>query len=317
MKNTTDEKQRKFKRRISMRNAYGEPGLAWVWITGMLVYLGWGIVIHYLAGRALEALFVNGWGLNSENFAYAPRWMQVVVNRSDAIISVILAVGLIAIIYWIAKLFKLQHPFEHLRAKVLLKWCLVGAIIVMVGTAVFLALDSMRFESPFGQPQFGIALLLMLPVFAVQLLAEEAFLGSFLYGSARRSLRYRLPALLMVAAVGFLMEEAWNLHWIGMLNVVLKNMLCCLLHDRYGLAAGTGFRVGWYYAEEMIFSYPASSEGGVWSVYHVSEAWLTGGNENIISGLFATFVLMGLIVFMLRGERLATKIDKDKSRMAA
>ena len=125
-------------------------------------------------------------------------------------------------------------------------------------------------------------------------MAGEIFAMDYLYESARLHAN-RVLSIALVVVVEFVAEGGWHLHPIGMVNVVLQVLICCLMHEKFGLAAPLGLWVGWDYVLQAIFV----QGGGVWSVYHVSEAWLTGDGHLIFGGAWATVFMLGIAAWLL------------------
>ena len=165
---------------------------------------------------------------------------------------------------------------------------LIGAAIPAVLTALALALDSMRLENPLDAPAFSPWLLVSLALWIVGAFGSEVVSKCILYDAVDR--RYgRRYAYLAECAFWLLAILVTDSRTIvpAYLGAALTAILGCRLYERGGLRASAAMRAAFNVWTLCLFGL-ASSDGSVlaplYALYHVSDAWFTGGNAGMTAG---------------------------------
>lgn len=291
-----------------------EDGLRLVWrlAIGAAAYAAalYGIIggLGWTFGKLFDA-----WGLTTSNLAYAPLWARhIVAWHTDFVYG----------LAYIASIFTGIAAAERLCGKAAERGKnrpLTGGAIALamaVGlTAVSLFADSMRMELPFGEPsfevlQFGALVVLILGKLSAEILTKRIV---FDITCARAK---RWPAYLLAVLVSMAPTAVWS-HPLGVINALLMGLLGCVLYERYGLAASTAFQTVWSAWCSLVFRFPgvAASAEPVYALYHVSDAWLTGGNAGPGCGAWVTVFCSASLIWLCRFEMIdfATKGIKRRS----
>ena len=265
--------------------------LLWVWLIGLAAYYLWNWHLTALISGGIEALYALS--------------VSVLIQGIPTVrIEMISAVGTIVIFLVLSKKLLGKREEERFNWGRMFKWAGIGFIAAVAGILLCLILDSLRLETSFAQPAFGITQLIALPLCFLVKLAGEIFVMDYLFESAQERLN-KYIAFFMVLAVELLLEGMEEELTVFMLiNSSLQVLLCCLMHNRVGLPATVGLLFGWSYVLTAIFS---TSNGVIWQYYTVSENWLTGGEAGLFGGAWATLVLVLLIASMLLRDRRAAK----------
>ncbi len=279
------------------RNQEGHVRLVWLWLIGFAVYAAWNWGVEFAFAQTLGRLHSHAMNLSYGDILQAPLWATLVIRGYDPLLSMVESLGTVVIFLSLARVLHNKGDHEGFELPGLGRWLVVGLVAALAGTGLCLLTDSMRLAAPLSEPRFSLATLVAAPECFLATLAGEVFMMDYLYESARAHLK-RLPSILLVMVVEFVAEGGWHLSWIGMLNVVLQVSLCCMLHDRYGLAAPTGLFTGWSFVHSALLVNLGGAAGGVWSVYHVSEEWLTGGSHGLFNGVYMTAFLLAVQVFV-------------------
>ena len=282
-----------------LRNRTGAVRLLWLWLAGFAVYFIWNWGAEFVFAQTLGRLHSHAMNLNYNDAVQAPLWASMVLRGYEPLLAVVQSVGTIIIFFSLKRLLHNHGDHEGFDLHCLARWTLLGLVAALAGTGLCLLTDSLQLEFPLSEPRLSLSLLEALPVCLLATMAGEVFMMDYLYESARAHLRL-VPSVALLVAVEFVAEAGWHLSWIGRINVLLQILLCCALHDRYGLAAATGLWFGWSFAASALF---AQGTGSVWTVYHVSEAWLTGGSHGLFNGACMTALLVGVLVWLRPWKR--------------
>ena len=264
----------------------------WKMARDAALYLGvfYGVLFGLAGG--FGALF-NAWGLTTDNLYRAPVWAQrVVAWHSD------FAYAAAYVLSGIAGFLMTQRCVRS-RARSLWIGVGAGALIAALLTAVALCLDCMRLEWPLSEPSLSVAQMASAAVLVVGKLSGEILTKRILFERAgRRTVGYAL-----VCAATFLMMRAWTDAAMA-LNTVLAAVVGCALYERGGLAASAGFPCAMYLWFGLIFAWPGMSISAspLYALYHVSDAWLTGGNMGAMSGWGCAILLMIGAILLLHRE---------------
>lgn len=229
----------------------------------------------------------------------APLWSIPVVNGYEAAFGLLENLWTAVAFAWLARRLRIGDTLQKVHAGKGLKWVLLGAFAALAGIALCLLVDSLRLELPLTEPALGLRMLIAIPVCFFSTLAAMVFVLKFLYASAKKRLGF-VWALILVSVLEFVAMGGWHLSIWGMVNLFLLLCNCCLLYDRKGLVAPAGLIFGWKYVLSAIFTL---SKDGVWTVYHVSDRWLTGGNLGLDNSAWMTLLLTGLLVYMFASSR--------------
>ena len=285
------------------RNREGTVRLFWLWLIGFAVYFVWNWGVEFIFAQTLGRLHSHAMNLDFGDAVQAPLWASMVLRGYEPLLAIAESVGTIAIFFSLKRLLHNHGDHEGFDFRCLGRWTLLGLGAAVVGTLLCLLTDSLRLELPLSEPNLSLRLLEAMPVCLLATMAGEVFMMDYLYESARAHLRL-IPSIVLLVAVEFVAEAGWHLSWIGRINVLLQILLCCELHDRYGLAAPTGLWFGWSLVHSAVFTLGA---GGVWTVYHVSEPWLTGGSHGLFNGICMTALLVGVLIYLRPWRRWARK----------
>ena len=284
------------------RSPAGGLRLVWLWIIGLAAYFAWNWGVELAFSLVLGRLYTHAVNLRAASAAQTPVWAEIALQGYAPLHSIVKSVGTILIALGLKKCLRIGRGRAGFDMRRMLQWALAGLAAALAGTAICLLTDSLRLELPLSEPGFAPRTALAVPVCLLSAFAGAAFMLGYLYESARTRLR-RAPSILLLTAVEFAAGAGWRLGWIGMLNLVLQALICCLLYDRFGLAAPIGLWFGWDFVLSALF---VRGSGGVWTVYCVSEAWLTGGSDGLFGGICATVFLLIALAWLRpwrRGSR--------------
>ena len=291
------------------KNERGQFRLVWLWLAGFAIYALLNRGAEAVVALAMHRLNAYLNALATVGELQTPLWASAILDHYDPILSMVEGLMTIAVFLWLSKRFRLGGGHHHaFRPTQALRWMLAGVLGAVAGVAICLAVDSLRLERTLTEPAFSLATALLLPVCAISTMAGEVFAMDYLYESARLHIS-RWASILLIVAAEFVAEGGWHLHPIGMVNVGMQVLICCLMHDRFGLAAPLGLWFGWNYVLQALFV----QGSGVWPVYHVSEAWLTGDGHLIFGGAWATLFMLGIVALLalpeLRRRRRAHRLE--------
>ena len=92
-------------------------------------------------------------------------------------------------------------------------------------------------------------------------------------------------------------------------------MVGCALYERGGLLASAALQTIWAAGATLLFGFPgmSASAAAVCPLYHVSDAWLTGGNAGPMGGAWFTLLLSAALLILLR-QPLVSAVRKLQSR---
>ncbi len=277
-----------------LKNEKGQFHLVWLWLIGFLVYVLLNRGVEMLLALGLHQVNAYLTALVLAGEIQTPLWATAILNFYDPILVIAESLATIVVFSWLSRKFRLSSRHHAFKLRHALKWLPIGILGAAAGVAVCLLTDSLRLEHPLGEPAFSAATAVMAIVCTLSVMAGEIFAMDYLYESARLHTG-RIVSIILVVIVEFVAEGGWHLHPVGMVNVALQVLICCLMHERFGLAAPLGLWVGWDYVLQAIFV----QGGGVWSVYHVSEAWLTGDGHLIFGGAWASVFMLGIAAWLL------------------
>ena len=273
-----------------LRNKEGRLHLAWLWLFGFAVYAAWvwgtDVVFLHTLGRVQD--------LAHEGILQTPLWETFVTHGWAPLASIVESVGLIFIFMWLDRRLRLHDHHEKFNHRVCTRWMLVGIFSALAGVALCLIFDSLRLEYPLSMPRFTLSTFIAIPEIFLATRAGELFMMDYLYDGARLHIP-RPAALILLIVVEFVADAGWRLSWIGMINLILQVTVVTELHERYGLCAAAGLWFGWDY----VLSALVVIEGeGVWSLYRVSDPWLTGGHHGLFEGAWMTVVILGIMGYL-------------------
>lgn len=291
------------------KNGKGQVRLVWLLLFGTIAYAAvlYGVVggMGWAFGKLFEA-----WGLTEANLSYAPGWAQYVVARHGDFAA--------ALMYCLSTLFFLTAG-KKLNGKTAPEKDLHGAFGALAGlgigvllTVLALIPDSVRLERPLGEPLLYPAQLIAFALLALGWINMEAVSKRFAFDCAK-SRCGRWQAYAVGTAAGMLLSGNWS-SWTGILNTVLLSLLTCVLYERGGLRASVGFGIARNAWCMLVFRFPGltTSAEPVYSLYHVSDAWLTGGGNGPVGGLWMTVCCLGILIGLnFKG---IVRVLKDKTR---
>jgi membrane protease YdiL (CAAX protease family) len=286
-----------------------DGGLRAVWrlALAVLAYIVWTNGITVLLSYGFDALF-TAWGVTKLNLSAAPGYARFLAADYGNIISVVSSAGIAVFSYLAAP----GRDRLRLRAKLFGVGALAGFAAVLVAAAGFLALDSVRTTA--ASPDLTWSPAILLPVYLAAAVAEEFFARGYVLNMVSR--RGNRPlGYLASAAVFLFMTGGYALGILGILNMLLFSAVLCALSEKWPNWLNVGIRFGWGYAAVCLFAFPGASGGSpVYTLYAVSEDFLTGGNGGLISGLYMTALLAAALwFFLLRGRKLRLPFLKKRA----
>ena len=264
----------------------------WKMARNTAVYLA----VFYGAIFGLAALFgalFSTWGLTTDNLQRAPLWArQVVIWHTD--FSYALA-------YVLSGLAGVLLTRRRVRGGQGSLWMGVGlgVLIASLLTAIAVGFDCMRMERPLSEPVLSASQLASAAVLILGKLSGEILTKRILFEGAKR----RIVGYTLVCVATFLLIGAWT-GVAAAVNAVLAAIVGCALYEHGGLAASSGFQCALYLWLGLIFGWPGLtvSVSPVYALYHVSDAWLTGGASGVLNGWGLAIMLTALAVVLLRRE---------------
>ena len=178
--------------------------------------------------------------------------------------------------------------------------------------ALALATDCMRVESPWSAPHFALSQLSALLVLALGRLLGEMLTKRLCFDALRAHSRRRAWMARVVLAT---LLNLRSLSGLGALNALLMAMVGCALYERGGLLASAALQTIWAAGATLLLGFPgmSASAAAVWPLYHVSDAWLTGGNAGPMGGAWFTLLLSAALLILLR-QPLVSAVRKLRSR---
>ena len=188
----------------------------------------------------------------------------------------------------------------------------LNLIVGIVLGVLALATDCMRVESPWSAPHFALSQLSALLVLALGRLLGEMLTKRLCFDALRaRSHRRAWMASVVLATL----LNLRGLSALGALNALLMAMVGCALYERGGLLASAALQTIWAAGATLLLGFPgmSASTAAVWPLYHVSDAWLTGGSVGPMSGAWFTLLLSAALLILLR-QPLVSAVRKLRSR---
>ena len=277
--------------RSLLRSKDGRPHLIWMWLMGFAIYALWvwgtDVIFLHTLGRIQD--------LAHEGVLFqTPMWETFQTHGWAPLASIVESAGLILIFTWLDHRLHLHDHHEKFDHRICTRWVAVGFLSALAGILLCLLTDSLRLEAPFSMPRFTLSTLFAFPEIFLATRAGEVFMMDYLYDGARLHIP-RPAALILLIVVEFIADTGWKLSWIGMINLILQVTVVTELHERYGLAAAAGLWFGWDYVLSALMVVEGE---GVWTLYRVSEPWLTGGHHGLFEGVWMTVVILGIMGYL-------------------
>lgn len=267
--------------KCALRGKDGSVRTVWRILFPAAVYaLAFYGVLYGLAA-AFGKLF-DAWGLTNSNLSYAPKWARIIVyTHTDFCYALAYLVGAVLLMLF-------TRGREKPKSRAWTKGIALGLAFGGGITAVALLFDSVRLERPLNEPQFSIQTLIAFALIVVGKFSHEALCRRLIYGMLRK----KQSAALISALVTTILIGEWTV--IGVLSGFLLGLAACALYERGGLPASTAFQATWTAWATLLFGFPGMTVNAtpVYALYHVSDAWLTGGNASILSGLWSLTALL-------------------------
>lgn len=278
------------------RNPQGEARTFWKLLCGASVYAAVFCAVLYGLGAIFGALF-DAWGLTQDNLLRAPIWAQQIVfwHTNFCYALAYIASGMVGLL--LARRWNPSHHSFHRRL------CLGAAgfgLAMGAGlTCAALLLDSMRLEAPLSEPSLSPLLIGAAAVAVLGKASSEVLTRRLIFDAVRRrGLAYAVSSL-----AAALLTARWT-NPVSIVNALLMGLAGCALYERGGWISSAALTSAWTLWTSLIFGFPsvASSFGSVYALYHVSEAWMTGGNLGPDCGLWMTFALLIFLALLFRKE---------------
>lgn len=203
-------------------------------------------------------------------------------------------------------------PKPSVSLKPALFAALLGLLLSGGLGALALATDCMRVELPWSAPHLSLSQLSALLVLTLGRLLGEMLSKRLCFDALRAHSRRR--AWIASAALATLLNLR-SLSGLGALNALLMAMVGCALYERGGLLASAALQTIWAAGATLLLGFPgmSASATAVWPLYHVSDAWLTGGSAGPMSGAWFTLLLSASLLILLR-KPLVSAVRKLRSR---
>ena len=246
----------------------GKMRTVWKILLAAAIYAAAFYAVLYGLG-ALFGLLFDAWGLTNSNLGYAPKWAQVVVcTHTDFCYA-------LAYLISAGTLMLLTRKTEKPKSGALWKGMALGLVLGGGLTLAALIFDSARFEISIREPQLSIQTLIAFALIVVGKFSHEVLCRRLIYGLYRKK---QVTAALISALVTTLLIGEWTV--VGVLSGFLLGFVACALYERGGLLASTAFQVTWTAWTTLLFGFPGMTANAtpVYALYHVSDAWLTGGH---------------------------------------
>lgn len=227
------------------------------------------------------------WGLNAANLSLAPVWMQTLSRWSVPLCAAVTDLLTAAIL-----LFPLRVRFGRKRTFIaaLIVSC-AGTLLLSLG---FLALDSLRLLEKVPRFTWDVPVLLLTGFCA------SPAQGLAVFGFAFRELKGKMPrpvAHLLCAALFFAVSGGYRLGIMGMVNVLLLGAALSVAAERWSVGCAVGLQTGLLWASTALLSYPDCAGQGLFTLYAVSENWLTGGKGGLTSSTCLTAACILFLAF--------------------
>ena len=294
--------KKEIKRKLNLKSRirrvfWKDEALRPVWrvIFACLIYLGaFNGVLYGLA--AIFGHLFDLWGLTNDNLTRAPIWAQTVVYlHSD------FCYGMAYLISAVLGRIASRRGIQTLpRSKSVFPTAVLLGFLLSAGlTGLALLTDSVRLEKPLSEPQFYLQTLIAFFLIFAGKWSQEVLCRRLIYAQLRKK---RLLAITVSALVTMILTGEWTV--CGAFSGLLLGVVACSLYERGGLLACTAFQTVWTAWSTLLFAFPGMTANAtpVYTLYHVSDAWLTGGNRSILSGLWCTLALFVFALFLYRKD---------------
>ncbi len=289
----------------------GRVRTGWALALGLALYLAWNYGSSLGLASCFSALF-GQWGITAQNLSLAPAWARLVVNLSGSLVSLAVNLGTVALSALLLRGLLKERLFHGFQGKGFGQGAAAGAVMTLLAAGLFLVLDSMRVEAPLSSARLSWEMALLLPVHLAASCAEEAFHRTFVLRTVRRALPEKSWAGVAAAAVSALIllltSGSLRTGILGLVNLWLMGFLCALLSLKGCGDVSLGLRFAWSYCVVAVVNFPGGNiaTAPLLKLYHVSEAWLTGGGAGLIAGLWTTAALcIGIALTIWRGGALS------------
>lgn len=285
----------------------GELRFGWKMAAGIAAYLLAFYGVIWLANIGFGALF-KAWNLTNENLRYAPKWAQKVVLEHTDLTYILAYCASADAVCLLTRGYR--DPGEK-RLKETGRAILMGLGLGAVLTMIAFALDSMRLERPLSEPMVQVHMFRTLAVLLVGIFSREVLTKRLVFCHVNA----RFGRVWSYAAVGFLsvlLSGMWT-NPVGLVNALLMGIVGCAVYERGGLLASEALAVGWSAWTTWLFAWPGAGTG-VYQMYTVSDAWLTGGNAGANCGILATVGWITIAALLLRKDFAAGFAGRKKRR---
>ena len=286
----------------------GRHGLrpGWRAAAALTACLGWNILARAFF-TWLFALLFDAWGVNSLNLGIAPAWVRAAVNGYPYAVSLLVNLPAALVFSLLFRSMPGARPTSVCAA-----FGALGVGAVIAPGVIFLLADSMRLVRPV--PEFHWPIAASLPICIIAAWAEHALSRGYVQGVMRRS-HGKLMSYAASATAFLILTGAWNLGWLGFVNMLLMSVLLSAVTERFGHCSAIALRAGWSWAANSLLGF-SGGEIALFSLYPVSEILITGGSGGLVNGLFTTALLSVGIWLMLQNElRAAIQKLRKKSPM--
>lgn len=269
--------------------------LGWRLAAGILAYMLAFYGMIWAANAGFDALF-RAWNLTNETLIYAPEWArQIVLSHTDVTYMLAYCASMGAVISWTRGYADPGRDVLKETGRAVLVGLGAGAML----TIFAFALDSMRLERPLSEPVMQMQLFRQLCVLFLGVCSREALTKRLVFYNVNA----RFGRVWSYAAVGILsvlLSGMWT-NPAGLFNALLMGIVGCAVYERGGLWASEALMTGWSAWTAWLFAWPGTGTG-VYRMYTVSDAWLTGGNAGASAGVGCMLVWMIIAVILFRRE---------------
>lgn len=293
--------------RIRM-NPESRLNLGWQLVVGISVYMLAFYGMIWAANAGFNALF-RAWNLTNETLIYAPRWAQrIVLEHTDVTYMLAYCASMGAVMSCTRGYMDPGRNVLKETGHAVLLGMGLGAVLTMIA----FALDSMRLERPLREPALQMQTIRQLCVLFLGVCSREALTKRLVFYNVNARFG-RAWSYTAVGILSVLLSGMW-LHPVGLLNALLMGIAGCAVYERGGLWASEALMTGWSAWTAWLFAWPGTGTG-VYRMYTVSDAWLTGGNVGAEAGVGCTLLWTIIAAILLRKELkdLMNRMNKRRS----
>jgi len=258
------------------------------WSGWYALYLGSAILLS----RLMLSMF-SSWGVNNANIALAPGWVQYLTIYQAELLTAVPTLIASAAAWFALRCYRRRTSAPSARTTAAAFTAGVAAAMALM--VIFLLADSMRITSPVPELTPDIVLLLLFS------LITSVFESIAVFGYVRLMADRHINRLAghVAAAVTFFIFGMVGFVSVGAaINSLLIGLALSLIAERYSLFACAALRTGWLWTVCALAGFPENVRG-VFTMYPVSENFLTGGYAGPEGGFAVALICAAIIAVYL------------------